>query len=97
MAKLCMFDLEILCLRAAGKTEGEADRFMDNEQDIDDFCYENFECDFDSFCKIADKLVDFTPICEEELSKKSYQGFFEFKERGGGLNYMHAIAAKEVI
>ncbi|MUK94767.1 hypothetical protein GNP80_20360 [Aliivibrio fischeri] len=55
------FELEELCLYAGGKSEQEITDFIDDGEDIDVFCYETFNVEFEEFCKIAVALLKFTP------------------------------------
>ncbi len=61
---------EELILYAAGLSEEEVDKFMNDGEDIDDFCHEKFDIDSDQFVKVAEALLKLTPVVCASLNSK---------------------------
>jgi hypothetical protein len=59
----------------------------DDSTDVDEALYEKFEISFDSFAKLIEKLIDYTPRAESTLSNKVFTGF---------VNGNHFVVKKEV-
>lgn len=68
------WDIEELAYRAAGKTEEETEKEI-NDGDIDDFIYEKYDIGFDQYCKIVEDLIKFTPVVEAGISGGKFHAF----------------------
>ena len=79
---ISIFELQELCLYAGGKSEQEVNHFIDDGQDIDDFCYENFNVDFNEFCKISTALLKFTPRLKTQIGENLMNAFIRKDDIG---------------
>lgn len=60
------FDIEEL-VRGIGK--------LDDEADVTEYVWDNFNCDWYDFCKIIEVLMPLIVVGESPLTKKVYRGF----------------------
>jgi hypothetical protein len=65
--------IEELAYRAGGKTEDETEAAI-NDGDIDEFIYEKYEIDFDTYFKIVQDLIPFTPAWEVSAFERNLPG-----------------------
>ena len=76
------WDIEELAYRAMGKSEDEADAAIDDdEMDVDDALYEKYGCDFETYQKIVEDLIKFTPIVESALTKTKFHAFVDVEKQ----------------
>lgn len=68
-------ETEELILYAAGLKEEEVETFINDGEDIDDFCNEKFEMGTEQFAKVAEGLLKFTPVVGSELTGTYYHAF----------------------
>lgn len=66
---------EELILYAAGLSEVEVDKFMNDGEDIDDFCHEKFGIDSDQFVKVAEALLKLTPVVQSQVGGGKLNAF----------------------
>jgi hypothetical protein len=74
------YDIVELAWRAIGKTEGEAEKEINNGGDIDQEIFERYECSFETFEKITNDLVKFTQPLQSPLTKTVFQAFVDPKK-----------------
>ena len=48
---------------------------LSDDADVFDYVFEEFDCDWSSFCQIIDKLLPLVIMGESPLTKKVYRGF----------------------
>ena len=71
------YDIVELAWRAMGKTEGEAEKEIENGGDIDQELFDKYECGFETFEQIVKDLVKFTQPLQSPLTKKMFQAFVD--------------------
>ena len=81
---------ELICY-ASGMSETETDLFINDGEEIEDLCYEKFNCDAITFAKIAVSLLEFTPQIKTAISGTTVNAFI----RVDGLGAV-AIVQQEV-
>lgn len=54
------WDLQELLAAACGMSEDEYSDYLNNDGDFDELAHKHFEVDFDTFSKVAEKLVVLT-------------------------------------
>lgn len=74
-----VWDIEELAYRAMGNTEEQTEKAI-NEGDIDDAIYEKYETDFDTYCKIVEDLLPFTPQIKAGISGEIYHAFVDVEQ-----------------
>lgn len=74
------YEIEELMLYAAGYSESKVEQLINDGDDLDQICYDNFDCDLSSFEKIANALIKLTPPIRTELTGKVCQAFMRIED-----------------
>lgn len=76
---ISVWDAEELAYRAMGNSSDATDELI-NDGDIDEAIYEKYDCSFETYCKIVEDLVKFTPVQQSPLSGKKFHAFVDAAE-----------------
>lgn len=69
------WEIQELLACACGLSEEEYEKRVNDDDDFEDLCFENFGCDVDTFSKIAEALLKLTPKIETAITKKVINAF----------------------
>lgn len=74
------WEIEELAGYAMGKTETEVERMINNSG-IDEYLFEKYEVDFNTYSKIVRDLIPFTPVVKAGISGDLYNAFIDVKNQ----------------
>ena len=74
------WDIEELAYRAMGRTEEEAEKAINDSEDIDDALYEKYEVSFEQYKEIVKDLLPFTPQIKAAVSGTLFHAFVDVKQ-----------------
>jgi hypothetical protein len=84
-------EIQLLAEQALGLTPDQADALIDSGEDYDTPLKERFGIDLETFGKIANALIQLTPVIEQPQTKQLVHAFVGFQNGRG------TILAKKII
>ncbi len=71
------YDIIELAWRSMGKTDEEAEKAMENDDDIEQAIFDKYDCSFETFAAITKGLVVFTQPLQSPVTRELFQAFVD--------------------
>jgi len=68
------WDIEELACLACGKTEAETEEIINNGE-VDELLADKYSIDFETYSKIVQDLLPFTPVVQTALTETKFHAF----------------------